>query len=106
MNQKITKIEHKDGHVQQVFLDSGEQLTLSAIYAGLPFEQSSDIPKELGCDFNEQGFLKTDMFQKTSIPGVFACGDNCIPMRSVAQAVASGNLAGAMANMELSQESF
>ena len=106
LNQKITKIEHKDGHVQQVFLDSGEQLTLSAIYAGLPFEQSSDIPKELGCDFNEQGFLKTDMFQKTSIPGVFACGDNCIPMRSVAQAVASGNLAGAMANMELSQESF
>lgn len=44
--------------------------------------------------------------QKTNIPGVFACGDNVTMMRSVANAVAQGNFAGAMVNKELSDEAF
>ncbi|MAU16767.1 MAG: pyridine nucleotide-disulfide oxidoreductase [Muricauda sp.] len=106
LNNNVTAIEHKTGYLQQVILDNGEKLSFSAIYAGLPFEQHSAIPTSLKCELTEQGYIKTDHFQKTSVPGVFACGDNCVPMRSVAQAVASGNIAGAVANMELSQESF
>ena len=106
LNHKVASIEHKNGYLEQVRFDNGDLLTLSAVYAGLPFEQSSNIPLDLGCEFNEQGYIQTDHFQKTSVSGVFACGDNSIPMRSVAQAVASGNIAGAVANMELSQESF
>lgn len=96
----------KNGYLHKVVLDNGDKISFSAVYASVPFEQSSDIPNSLGCELTEQGFIKTDHFQMTTVPGVFACGDNCISMRSVAQAVASGNLAGAMANMELSKESF
>jgi len=46
----------------------------------------------LGCELTEQGLIKTDMFQKTSIANVFACGDNTSPMRSVAYAVGAGKL--------------
>ncbi|MCK0160008.1 NAD(P)/FAD-dependent oxidoreductase [Allomuricauda sp. F6463D] len=106
VNQKIMSIEHKNGHLHEVILDNGDHMSFAAIYAGIPFEQSTDIPKLLGCELTDNGFIKTDSFQKTTVPGVFACGDNCVPMRSVAQAVASGNAAGAIANMELSQESF
>jgi len=106
LNHKVASIKHKDGYLEEVAFEHGERLPFSAIYAPLPFEQSSTIAVELGCELTEQGFIQTDHFQKTSVPGVFACGDNCVPMRSVAQAVASGNVAGAMANMELSQESF
>ncbi|ULT29086.1 hypothetical protein KUH03_35030 [Sphingobacterium sp. E70] len=38
--------------------------------------------------------------------GVFACGDNTSMMRSVSNAVAAGNLAGAMVNKELVEENF
>ena len=60
----------------------------------------------LGCTFDEGGFIKTDLFQKTEIPGIYACGDNSQKMRSVANAVASGTVSGAMVNYELTQEDF
>jgi thioredoxin reductase len=46
------------------------------------------------------------MFQKTTVEGVFACGDNSGMMRSVANAVASGNVTGAVVNGFLSQAQF
>lgn len=106
LNHKVASIKHQNGHLEELQLDNEELYPFDALYAGLPFELASNIPNELGCELTEQGHIHTDHLQKTSVPGVFACGDNCIPMRSVAQAVASGNIAGAMANMELSQESF
>ena len=52
------------------------------------------------------GLYKIDDFQKTTIKGVFACGDNAAMLRFVAHAVHSGNFAGAMANKELTDEQF
>ena len=46
------------------------------------------------------------VFKKTNIDGVFACGDNTGMMRSIANAVYTGNLTGAMVNKELSDEEF
>jgi thioredoxin reductase len=46
------------------------------------------------------------LFQKTTVENVFACGDNTNPMRSVANAVASGNLVGAMTNNIMTEEEF
>lgn len=43
---------------------------------------------------------------KTTINGVFACGDNSSGLRSVANAVSSGNMVGAIVNMELCNEQF
>jgi len=40
------------------------------------------------------------------VDGIFACGDNTSMMRSVAYAVATGNIAGAMANNVLTEEEF
>ena len=60
----------------------------------------------LGCEVTELGHLKVDPSQKTTIEGVFACGDNSSPMRSVANAVAAGNFAGAVINRELATERF
>ena len=46
------------------------------------------------------------MFQKTTVENVFACGDNSSMMRSVATAVYTGNITGAMVNGELCNENF
>jgi len=54
----------------------------------------------------ETGYIQVDEMQQTTVPGIYACGDNATRFRSVANAVRSGNLAGSMLNMELSHEDF
>ncbi len=102
----VSEIIHENGYVSKVILSDGQKLDFDAVYAAIPFTQHSDIPASLGCELTEQGHIKVDMMQKTTVDGVFACGDNSSMMRSVAYAVATGNIAGAMANHALTAETF
>jgi len=102
----LIEIEHLDGQIQQAVLKDGSKIRLDALYASLPFEQQTDLPVTLGCKFTENGYVEVDEFQKTSLEGVYACGDNTTRMRSLANAISQGNTAGAMVNMELVQETF
>jgi thioredoxin reductase len=102
----IDAFEHTNGFMEQVRLKDGSSLKLKAMYAKLPFIQHSDIPEMLGCTLTELGLIQIDSFQKTTIPGVYACGDNVTQMRSVSNAVAMGTLVGAVLNKELVDEEF
>ncbi|SIS72980.1 hypothetical protein SAMN05421766_103668 [Zobellia uliginosa] len=77
-----------------------------AIHACLPFTQHSDIPAQLNGSISEQGLIQVDAMQKTKSNGLFACGDNSTQIRSIASAVATGIMAGAMANLEPREERF
>lgn len=102
----ITEIEHENGHIKNLIFNDGRKAVFNVLYAALPFTQHSDIPHSLGCELTEEGYIKVNSFQKTTIDGVFACGDNSAMMRSVANAVYAGNLTGAMVNHELTEEQF
>lgn len=106
IEKEVTEIGHHNGDVHGLIFEDGSQEDFEAVYAAIPFEQQTDIPLALGCEMTETGLVKIDMFQKTTVAGVYSCGDNSSPMRSVANAVASGNLAGAMINHELTTETF
>lgn len=101
VNDSIREIDHRDGLIQYIVLENGERIALSALYARVPFDLYHDIGEQLGCQKTDFGLLQVDAFQKTNVPGVYACGDNASPMRSVANAVYTGNVAGAMVNMAL-----
>lgn len=103
---EIDRIEHENGYIRKVLFKNGDSVPLKALYAKIPFEQNINVSEDLGCEMTEQGFIKVDFMQKTNIPGIFACGDSVTMMRSVANAVAQGNFAGAVANKELSDEAF
>jgi len=70
------------------------------------FLQHSTIPELLGCELNDEGYLRVNPAQKTNIQGIFACGDNSTRMRTVANAVAMGTTAGMMVNKELIEDDF
>ena len=106
IEKEIAAVKHVDGYLNKVVFKDGSAEAFDAIYAGLPFEQHSQIPADLGCEITEAGFIKVDMMQKTTVEGVYACGDNSSGMRSVANAVATGNVAGAVVNKELVDEAF
>src|SRR5690606_4275694 len=95
---KISQFEHEKGHLQNIVFEDSTKLSFNVAYAAIPFEQHSDIPVALGCELTEDGYINVDAFQKTTVQGVYACGDNTSRMRSVANAVYSGNLTGAVVN--------
>ena len=102
----ISELEHNNGKLKNIILSSGKKLAIDVLYSPLPFKQSTTIPLDLGCNITESGLIEVDMFQKTNIDGVYACGDNSWPLRSVASAVHTGNIAGSILNMDLANESF
>ncbi|MCX8534373.1 NAD(P)/FAD-dependent oxidoreductase [Chryseobacterium luquanense] len=103
---EISELKNENGHVKSLVFIDGKEINFEAVYGAFPFQQHSDIPKILGCEFTEFGHIKTDFMQKTNIPGVFVCGDNSSMMRSVSNSVMTGNVAGAMVNMELVTDCF
>ncbi|WP_416864674.1 MAG: NAD(P)/FAD-dependent oxidoreductase [Imperialibacter sp.] len=103
---QILKLDQTNGYLSSIQFKTGRAELVTALYARLPFQQHCDIPQQLGCELGEEGYIKVDAAQKTSVSGVYACGDNVTRMRTVANAVSMGTTTGLMVNKELVEEEF
>lgn len=103
---EIERLEHLGGYLQNIIFKNKKKAPVKVIYSRSSFVQHCPIPEDLGCELTEDGYIKVNSAQKTTIPGVFACGDNTTRLRTVANAVAMGTTAGMLANKELLEESF
>ncbi|MBL7738433.1 MAG: NAD(P)/FAD-dependent oxidoreductase [Chitinophagaceae bacterium] len=103
---EIERLEHKNGYAERIIFKDGTNAAIKAMYARLPFVQHSSVPRSLGCEITGDGYIKTDTAQRTTVPGIFACGDNTTRMRTVANAVAMGTATGMMVNKELIEQTF
>lgn len=106
IQQPIHNIVHENGSLTHIVFADGTVAAMDALYVKAAFEQHAAVAAQLGCELTEHGHISVDNMQKTSLPGVFACGDCSSMMRSVATAVYTGNVAGAMVNKELCEEEF
>ena len=103
---EVQKLEHVNGYLDKIIFKDGTSTRIKALYARPAFEQHCPVPEILGCELTEEGYIQIDPFQKASVPGVFACGDNTTRMRSVANAVSMGTLAAIVVNKEIIFEDF
>jgi thioredoxin reductase len=101
----LTHIEQKEGQIETVILQDATRIPAQVLYWKPTSRQHCPLPEQLGCELTEQGLLKVDAMQKTTIAGIFAAGDSS-NWRSVASAVSSGSFAGAVINKELADEDF
>jgi len=106
IDKQVEKLEHIDGQIQKIVFTDGTRSSLKAIYAAVPFEQHCKIPESLGCQLSEEGYIKVDGFQETTVKDIFACGDNAARMRTVANAVAMGTTAGMAVSKKMILEEF
>lgn len=102
----LQEIEHKNGYMNRIVFTDGSSHFLKALYARPPFVQHCEVPEEIGCELNGAGYIQVDDFQKTTVPGVYAAGDNTNRFRAVSAAVAAGGKAGALINHELIAEGY
>lgn len=102
----IEMLEHTNGQLQRMVFKDGGSYPVKALYIRAPFVQHSDMPQSLGCELTDDGYIRIDTMHRTTVPGVFACGDNTTRMRTVANAVAMGTTTGMMVNKELVSETF
>ena len=103
---EIEMIEQENEQISNVVLKDGSKHPLTALFARVAFKLSNNIAQDLGCELTETGLIKIDFFQKTSVTGVFAAGDDATMLRSLAAAIATGTTAGGMLNHELINDDF
>ncbi|MEI6190555.1 MAG: NAD(P)/FAD-dependent oxidoreductase [Chitinophagia bacterium] len=106
VEKEVKKLEHINGYLQNIIFTDGTTTSIRAIYDPVPFEQHCKIPVLLGCELTDEGYIKVDPFQETTVKGVFACGDNVTRMRTVANAVAMGTTAGMTVSKKMILEEF
>ncbi|MDQ2631256.1 MAG: NAD(P)/FAD-dependent oxidoreductase [Actinomycetota bacterium] len=77
----------------------GSELDLDGLLVTVSMHQRSPLASRLGLEFAPQPLreetIAVDLGFETSVPGVYAAGDVCVPMPSVASAIASGSTAAA-----------
>jgi thioredoxin reductase len=106
VEKEIEKLEHDNGFIRNIIFKDGTKSPLKALYSRTPFKQHCSIPESLGCEMTDEGYIKTDTFQKTTVHGVYASGDNSSRLRTVSYAVSTGTIAGMMVNKEIIEEEF
>jgi len=96
---------HKEGFLTAIKLKDGHDIPIKAVYTRPSQDQNTSIPRDLGCEFLDNGLIKTDDWRRTNIKGFFACGDNSA-FRTISTAIYTGSMAGIAVNHELINEHF
>lgn len=103
---EIASFDHQKGQLSHVVFQDGSDRSLDALFARPAFTLHCDLPHALGCEETETGFIKIDDFNRTTVKGVYAAGDNTNFFRAVSVAIASGSKTGAVINKDLIEASF
>jgi thioredoxin reductase (NADPH) len=82
----VTKVVLYDNKVK-----STKEIVVDAVFVQIGETPNSQIASEAGLEVNDHGYIKTDVFQRTSTSGVFAAGDvTSHPAKQVGTAVGQG----------------
>lgn len=80
---KVDILDNKSGQMQEI--------TANGVFVQVGEAPNSQIAKESGIETDEIGYIKTDIYQHTNIPGVYAAGDiTDQPVKQVGTAVGQG----------------
>lgn len=106
-NRIIKQFEAADNKAVTVELEDGSRITHDYVSHQPPIAHQTSLADQLGLEKSEGGeIVVSSPFQQTSVRGVFAAGDLTSMLKSAPNAVYTGNLAGAMASMQILTDRF
>jgi thioredoxin reductase len=100
----IARVEHDNGRVRQLVLESGDTVDCDAIFFTMGQRPQCDLPRQLGCELTGKGVVKTDHLGQTRVPGLYVAGDASRDVQFVIVAAAEGAKAGVAINKALQAE--
>ena len=93
---RAARLEGRDGRVAGVVLDGGEIVPCDAVFFSIAHRARADLARALGCALTEEGYVRVDARQQTTVPGVYAAGD-ITPTDEAALIAAAQGLTAAVA---------
>ena len=103
---RIAALQIEEAALTAVVLEDGQKIGRTGLFFARsgPIQTKSDLGERLGCEKTEEGFYKVEEFGRTTVPGVFAAGDNMSRRQSVLHACGMGAVAASTVVSELLNE--
>ena len=102
--EKVARLEGREGILEHVVFDTGERLARRALFFTIGQFQRSDLSVQLGCEFNDKGTVRTGRYESTHLPGLYVCGDASRAVQWVVVAAAEGAEAAFAINADLTTD--
>ncbi|MED0866932.1 NAD(P)/FAD-dependent oxidoreductase [Bacillus safensis] len=102
----IVSIDQDNGQLRSLQLANGETVEREGGFVASEFKQSAPFAEKLGCQMTKNTGIETDILGRTTVSGVFACGDNLGGPAQLVLAAAAGSQTGMGVIHELVQEEF
>jgi len=92
-NANVSEIKGEKS-VEGIVLDTGKELKVDGIFVAIGGAPATKLANMLGVELDEDGYIKINKQQETSVKGIFAAGDvTNFGMRQVITAAAQGAIA-------------
>lgn len=101
---KIAQLKGFDGLLESIEFANGKALARRGMFFSTGQRQSSDLSKQLNCDFTEEGCVDTGEYESTNVPGLYVAGDASRLVQFVIVAASEGAQAAVAINKELMKE--
>lgn len=92
------------GAMRGVVLGSGRELACQRAFFSIAHHPRTDLADLLGCERDDEGYVRVDGENRTTVDGVYAAGDLTAGMQMVQVAAAKGAVAGVAAALSLQGE--
>jgi thioredoxin reductase len=102
--ERISRLEGHEGRLERIVFRDGGSLPRRGMFFKTGIYQRSELPRKLGCEFNDKDAVKTGDYQATRVPGLFVAGDASERVQLAIIAAAEGALAAFAINTALWKE--
>jgi len=106
VEERIARLEGRDGQLQRIVFRSGRYEARTALFFDTPCSAQSSLAESIGCQFTHKGGVRCGQHEATSVPGVFVAGNIIKDVQLAIVAAAEGARAAFGINRALTREEF
>lgn len=89
--------------LENVKTGEAQEIPTDAVFVSIGYDPVNELAMRIGLELDEEGYVKVDRFQRTSLPRIYAAGDVTGGIKQIVTAVGQGAVAAMTAFEDLSK---